>query len=125
MIKSVHHLAVLCSEREKALDFYCGALGFKTAETHLRPERNDEIIMLEGHGITLELFVSPSNPPRVTSPEAYGLRHLAFCVTDIENEVRRLKEAGYAPEEIRCDTFTGEKMTFVKDPDGLPIELHE
>ena len=23
------------------------------------------------------------------------------------------------------DTFTGGKMTFFKDPDGLPIEIHE
>lgn len=125
MKKGLHHIAILCSDREKALDFYSRALGFEIIRSHLRPERNDEIIMMSGFGITLELFISPSNPKRVTSPEAYGLRHLALYVTDIESEVTALKNAGYMTEEIRRDSFSGEKMTFVKDPDGLPIELHE
>ena len=30
-----------------------------------------------------------------------------------------------APQELRHDTFTGDAMFFVMDPDGLPIEIHE
>ena len=26
---------------------------------------------------------------------------------------------------IRVDDYTGKKMTFFHDPDGLPLELHE
>lgn len=26
---------------------------------------------------------------------------------------------------IRVDAYTGKKMTFFQDPDGLPLELHE
>ena len=125
MIKGVHHIAILCSDRERALAFYCDGLGFSVERTHKRPERGDEIIMLCGYGVTLELFVSKSNPPRVTDPEAYGLRHLALWTDDVEKTAAKLFEKGFAPEPIRRDTFTGEKMTFVKDPDGLPIELHE
>ncbi|MBQ7301684.1 MAG: VOC family protein, partial [Clostridia bacterium] len=51
--------------------------------------------------------------------------HLALAVDALEEVLRTLTDAGYAPEPIRRDTFTGERMTFVKDPDGLPIELHE
>ena len=125
MIKGVHHIAILCSDKEKALAFYRDALGFSVTEVHPRPEREDEIIMLCGYGVTLELFVSKANPPRVTDPEAYGLRHLALWTDDVEKTAAKLFEKGFAPEPIRRDTFTGEKMTFVKDPDGLPIELHE
>lgn len=32
---------------------------------------------------------------------------------------------GIECEPIRFDTFTGKRMTFFKDPDGLPLELHE
>ncbi len=81
--------------------------------------------MLRGYGMTLELFVSPHNPPRVTDPEAYGLRHLALRVTHLSDMVIQLKKLGYSPEPIRQDSFDGANMTFVKDPDGLPIELHE
>jgi glyoxylase I family protein len=61
----------------------------------------------------------------MTNPESFGLRHLALKVSDIKEIVRSLTEKGFSPEEIRFDSFTGEMMTFVKDPDGLPIELHE
>ena len=43
----------------------------------------------------------------------------------IEETVEELQELGIETEPIRIDTFTGEKMTFFFDPDGLPLELHE
>ena len=124
MIRGLHHIAILCSDREASLRFY-ETLGFDLYQSHLRPERQDEILMLRGHGIVLELFVSKNNPPRVSNPEAYGLRHLALAVDEIDTMIASLSDAGYVPEPVRRDTFTGERMTFVKDPDGLPIELHE
>ena len=84
MIRGLHHIAILCSDREASLRFYT-ALGFVLYESHIRPERGDEILMLHGHGITLELFVSDGNPARVTGPEAYGLRHLALAVDALED----------------------------------------
>jgi glyoxylase I family protein len=123
-IKGLHHIAIICSNREKALRFY-GLLGFIVKKSYVRPERMDEIIMMDGFGITLELFIDATHPPRVTNPEAMGLRHLALRVRDIDNIITELELQGYKPEPIRLDTFIGEKMTFIKDPDGLPIELHE
>ena len=125
MIEGLHHIAILCSQKERAISFYVDALGFSLGEEHIRPERGDEIIMLRGYDVILELFISSGNPARVTGPEAYGLRHLAFRVTEIDSMVKALEEKGFSPEPIRRDSFTGEAMTFVKDPDGLPIELHE
>lgn len=124
MITGLHHIAILCSDRIHSLHFY-ETLGFTLRESHLRLERKDEILMMEGHGITLELFIVQGNPSRVTNPEAYGLRHLALSVNKIEEVVQMLEASGYQPEPIRRDSFTNEKMTFVKDPDGLPVELHE
>ena len=126
----LHHIAILCSEREASLRFY-ETLGFRVTESHVRPERKDEVLFMEqqgcvdGPGIGLELFISEKHPQRVSNPEAYGLRHLALGVTDAEATHMILLEAGYAPEPIRTDTFNGRKLFFVKDPDGLPIELHE
>ena len=34
-------------------------------------------------------------------------------------------ELGIECEPIRVDDYTGKKMTFFHDPDGLPLELHE
>lgn len=125
MIQGLHHIAILCSEREPALKFYRDGLGFDIKETHVRPERGDEVLLLSAYGITLELFIAPDRPQRVSGPEAYGLRHLALEVTKLEGICARLAALGFAPEPIRRDDFNGRRMTFVKDPDGLPIELHE
>ncbi|WP_048951291.1 VOC family protein, partial [Enterococcus faecalis] len=58
-------------------------------------------------------------------PEALGLRHLAFKVEHIEEVIAFLNEQGIETEPLRVDDFTGKKMTFFFDPDGLPLELHE
>ena len=129
MIIGLHHVAILCSERGRSLRFY-EALGFQVYETHVRPERSDEVIFMkqayeESVGVILELFIAEDHPQRVTSPEAYGLRHLALRVLDAEAMRQSLLISGYEPEPIRIDTFNGKRLFFVKDPDGLPIELHE
>ena len=124
MIVGLHHIAILCSDREASLRFY-RTLGFVLYESHTRADRGDEILMMRGHGIVLELFAVKGNPQRVSNPEAYGLRHLALKVDLLDDVLCTLTDAGYVPEPVRFDTFSGERMTFVKDPDGLPIELHE
>lgn len=66
------------------------------------------------------------NPPaRVSGPEVCGLRHLAFRVEDMDGAVAWLKGMGIETEPVRMDEFTGKRMTFFRDPDGLPLELHE
>ena len=73
----------------------------------------------------LELFIKAHAPARPTDPEALGLRHLAFHVESIEPAVRWLNEMGIETEPIREDKANGGRFTFFKDPDGLPLELHE
>lgn len=73
----------------------------------------------------IELFSFPDPPQRVSKPEAVGLRHLAFAVSDLEKVIQDLKTKGVASEPIRMDEFTGKKFTFIQDPDQLPIELYE
>lgn len=124
-IERMHHVAIICSDKMSALRFYVDGLGFEVVSCHARPAHRDEIVMLRGHGVTLELFIDPTHPPRVTGPEALGLRHLAFLVDDVEALAAHMRSCGFAPEPIRTDSLDGRRLTFVKDADGLPIELHE
>ena len=73
----------------------------------------------------LELFIMKDRPARVSGPEAYGLRHLAFAVESLADTVKELEQKGIGCEPIRLDSYTNKPMTFFKDPDGLPIEIHE
>ena len=125
-LSAIHHIAVIGSDYARSRAFYVDTLGFAVIRENYRPEKRDWKIDLRISDDTeLELFV-PENPPaRPSYPEACGLRHVAFRVESVEETVAELKALGIPCEPIRLDTFTGKKMTFFHDPDGLPLELHE
>ena len=120
-----HHIAVICSDYAKAKAFYIDKLGFTLEKEFYRPASNDYLRMLQQGETVLELFIRPDAPERVTNPEAKGLRHLAFRVEDIEPAVAWLNSMGIETEPVREDAVNGGRFTFFKDPDGLPLELHE
>lgn len=120
-----HHIAVISSDYAKAKEFYIDKLGFQLVREVYRPEQQDYLRMLQLGDTVLELFIKPQAPERVTNPEAKGLRHLAFRVEDIEPAVAWLHSLGIETEPIREDPCNGGRFTFFKDPDGLPLELHE
>lgn len=122
----VHHIAIIVSDIEKAREFYIKKLGFEAIRENYRKERDDWKLDLRVDEHTeLEIFAEKNPPRRVNRPEACGLRHLAFRVASVEETVKELDEIGIECEPIRTDTYTGEKMTFFFDPDGLPLEIHE
>ena len=125
-LNAIHHIAIICSDKEAALYFYHDLLGFPIIRSNYREGRKDWKIDLALNDTTeLELFIMKNRPARVTNPEAYGLRHLAFRVESVEKTVAELEEKGIPCEPIRLDAYTGKPMTFFHDPDGLPIEIHE
>ena len=125
-LNSVHHIAIIVSDIEKAREFYIKKLGFEAIRENYRKERDDWKLDLRVDEHTeLEIFAEKNPPKRVNRPEACGLRHLAFRVESVEETVKELDEIGIECEPIRTDTYTGEKMTFFFDPDGLPPEIHE
>ena len=62
---------------------------------------------------------------RPSRPEATGLRHLAFAVTNMAETVTLLEKKGITVEPVRIDEFTGKPFSFIADPDGLPIEFYQ
>ena len=124
-LNRLHHVAIICSDYAGAKEFYVEKLGLPLVREVYRPERRDYILTLLVGSVEIELFIVENPPARVTNPEARGLRHLAFHVENIEPAVAWLNGMGIETEPIRVDPFTGGRMTFFRDPDGLPLELHE
>ena len=120
-----HHIAIIASDWDKAREFYLEKLGFELIREVYRPAQEDYLRMLRQGDTVLELFIRPDAPARVNNPEAKGLRHLAFHVADIEPAVAWLNSMGIETEPVREDKVNGGRFTFFKDPDGLPLELHE
>ena len=121
----IHHVAIIVSDYEKSREFYVEKLGLPIIRENYREDREDYKLDLQVGDIELEIFGVKNPPQRVTNPEACGLRHLAFKVDDIEAAVKWLNEKGIETEPIRWDSYTEKRMTFFRDPDDLPLELHE
>ena len=125
MLGKQHHIAIICSDWERTKEFYVNKLGFELTLEVYRPAQDDYLRMLSLGETTLEVFIRPDAPQRVNNPEAMGLRHLAFRVEDAEAAAAWLNSRGIETEPVREDPYNGGKFTFFRDPDGLPLEIHE
>ena len=126
MIKTIHHTAIICSDYQRSKAFYTDVVGLRVLAEHFRQDRKSYKLDLGiGEQYVIELFSFPDPPKRLSRPEACGLRHIAFAVSNIESSVSDLIKKGVACEPIRTDEYTGRRFTFFADPDDLPIELYE
>lgn len=126
MLRSIHHVAIICSDYAVSKRFYTETLGLTVIAEHYREARRSyKLDLALPDGAQLELFSFPDAPPRPSRPEAQGLRHLAFAVDDVAQCKAWLERQGVAAEAIRLDEYTGRRFTFFADPDGLPLELYE
>ena len=124
-LDKIHHVAIIVSDYQLSREFYVDKLGFEIIRENYRPERGDWKLNLRCGNCELEIFGVQGAPKRPSYPEACGLRHLAFHVGCIEDVIAELEQRGIVTEPVRIDAYTGRKMTFFHDPDGLPLELHE
>lgn len=126
LLHSIHHIAIICSDYERSKKFYTEVLELKIIREVYRAERKSYKLDLElNDQYIIELFSFPDPPPRPSSPESCGLRHLAFQVESVEETKTRLEQKSITVEPIRIDEHTQKKFTFFADPDGLPLEIYE
>jgi glyoxylase I family protein len=125
-LDSVHHIAIICSDYERSKFFYTDILGLTIIrEVYREPRKSYKLDLALNGNYIIELFSFPDPPQRTSGPEACGLRHLAFSVTNLEDAIVLLNRKGVETEPVRVDEFTNKKFTFFADPDGLPLELYE
>jgi lactoylglutathione lyase len=117
---SVAHTGFVVSDCDRSEVFYKRVLGCETADCF--EDQRVKIVFLQAGNGTLELvqYKGKEDDPR----QAGVVDHLAFSVTDIAEEISRLKELGVtflmdAPREV----LGGRKMIFFAGPDGERLEL--
>ena len=126
MLKGIHHAAIICSDYQVSKRFYTEILKLEIVDENYREARQSyKLDLALPSGAQIELFSFPNAPERPSFPEAQGLRHLAFCVDDVQQMKGYLESKGVEVEPIRVDEFTGREFTFFADPDGLPLELYQ
>ena len=141
-MKAVRHFGVVVTNMEASLAFYRDLLGLKIRREMLEEGEFIDTIsgmkdikvrtvkMTADNGDTLvELLCYASHPrKRIGNSELpnIGASHVAFTVENVEQEYRKLQEAGVrfnCPPQVSVDGKA--KVTFCFDPDGVPVELVE
>lgn len=77
---------------------------------------NEEIVFLEGNGITIELIKAKPENNVYTA-------HFAFKVEDIKKTIDELKNKGYCPSEGPFILENKWMTVFYEGPDGEEFEL--
>ncbi|HWM62994.1 MAG TPA: VOC family protein [Solirubrobacterales bacterium] len=118
----IGHVHLKVADLDRALDFYCGVLGFE-----LQQRIGDEAAFVSAggyhHHIGLNTWHSRGGSP--PPPGSTGLFHLAIRYPDrrtLADALRRLTEAG-VPLEGASDHGVSEAL-YLSDPDGNGIELY-
>lgn len=135
-----NHVAISVQNLEQALRFYCDVLGFEVewdmdnrgsgvlSKVVGLQDANPHIVMLSGYGSRLELFKYHSPRGENSEPKRqcdFGITHFALSVKNIHEIYDRLSKAGV---EFNCppqDLRPGVCATYMKDPEGVTIELVE
>jgi catechol 2,3-dioxygenase-like lactoylglutathione lyase family enzyme len=141
VIHSVDHTGISVPDLRKALDFYCGVLGFEVESESGWPKgakRIDQLVGLQDSAskvamvklgdTRIEIFQYESPAPRPRDEEFrvcdHGITHFCLRVTAIEDEFARLVEAGVDFNAPPLDVGTS-IAAYGRDPFGNVIELRQ
>ncbi len=135
-----HHVALSVRDMEGALRFYRDLLGFEVdwEREHYGgkdfsrvvglEEADAHVVMLKGYGTRFELFAyrSPVGADSgVRRMCDFGLTHFALSVKNIHDIYRRLSGAGVSFNCPPLNLRPGVWATYMRDPEGVMIELVE
>jgi catechol 2,3-dioxygenase-like lactoylglutathione lyase family enzyme len=145
-VVGAHHTSYTVSDLNKTLPFYRDLMGFEVV--HERPEivleywravvgfpdavARDAVLRIPGTTHFLELieYKNPRGVAQNVMPNNPGSSHVCYLVDDLQAMHARLKEAGVqfiSKEPIYLDQGPnkGGWSLYMKDPDGIVIELFQ
>ena len=121
MITGIHHISMKCGTKEelkRVKEFYLDVLGLSISR-----EWPSGIMLETGNGM-IEIFTNGEG-----TPVKGAIRHVALLTDDVDETVRRIKEAGYEvfiePNDVVIPSVPEYpiRMAFCKGPLGEEIEL--
>ncbi|MGY2063263.1 VOC family protein, partial [Nocardia gipuzkoensis] len=110
---ALHHVAIIVSDVDKALQFYCGTLGLTQ-----RTDRPDL-----GPGAWLDIGDRQLHLMQATVPPDNG-QHLALLVDQLDTAVTSLRAQGLDVSDP-VSMAPGHLQSMLHDPDGNLVELHQ
>ena len=122
-ITGINHLALVCSDMERTVDFYTKVLGMRVTWRMKIRETGGEIAVLKSPRgkQRLELNWYPPRGRYRRYRQGDELDHIAFAVPNVDAFLRE-----HRPEfKVAMKPFNegSDRLAYVTDPDGVWIEL--
>ena len=120
--RGVHHVAILCSDVERTIQFYQGVLEFPLTEIfENRDYRGSNHFFFDiGNGNALAFFDFPGLDLGPYQELLGGLHHLALSMaSDQWERIRAKLDDADIPYHV-----VGERSLYFSDPDGTRLELN-
>lgn len=122
------HTGISVADLDRSIAWYASLLGFQLRSRSHAADLDCELCFLERDGFQLELFQYRS--PRPLPPErrhpnedlkTIGTKHIAFAVDDLSALLAHCAAAG--ADVVFSAQRAGNRMCFLRDPDGVLIEF--
>jgi methylmalonyl-CoA/ethylmalonyl-CoA epimerase len=130
-VKQINHVAVVVENMEKALSFWCDALGMELHGLRDIPAEKSQVAFLPLPGSEVELVqptTDDSGIAKYLAKRGPGMHHICLEVDDIEGMMSHLKSQGVRliNEEPRVGG-DGKKYAFIhpESTSGVLVELYQ
>jgi catechol 2,3-dioxygenase-like lactoylglutathione lyase family enzyme len=144
LVNRIHHTGLTVTDLERSISFYRDLLG--CVEVMRQEKRGGYLAAIVGyadadvkmahlcaptgdHIIELFEYRTPEAIPTALEPRRVGNAHLCFVVDDLDAVYQRLRSAGVEtfspPVEIDTGVNRGGKGLYLRDPDGITLELFQ
>ena len=136
----LHHPGLVVPDLDRALAFYCSALGFECIRESSWEADNDafnqivglersaaRVCMLKVGSCYLEIFQyeepASAHEPACLDANDHGIRHLAFEVDDVQATLEKIVRAGGEKINDPVTSPAGVSAIYCRDPFGNLLEL--
>ncbi len=126
------HIALSVSDLSQSVQFYRRFFGLRTTNTYAYPDRGFSIVMMRKEGLVLELFEFRKHKPLPAyrreldrDLRTLGVKHFSVEVDRIRPVYSKFLKAGVAMATPLRSFDNGARYFFIKDPDGILIEIME
>jgi methylmalonyl-CoA/ethylmalonyl-CoA epimerase len=128
MIKKFDHVGLAVKDSGETAALLSRLFGFEITELHAEPQAGFRSTLMSREEVTLEL-IEPVGPQgmiqRFIEKRGGGLHHISIQVSDLMEEIRRLKALGVQFTSEEAAEVADAKLIFIhpRSTNGLLIEL--